>query len=86
MKLSFLVGAAAGYVLGAKAGRERYETIVRVARRFAGSQTVQSTRGVLQAQTASMRQSLKHAVGQALTNSAQRGGGGGGYPDRRAAR
>lgn len=50
MKLSFLVGAAAGYVLGARAGRERYETIVRVARRFAGSQTVQSAAGVLQAQ------------------------------------
>jgi hypothetical protein len=28
----FLLGAAAGYVLGAKAGRERYEQIVRVYR------------------------------------------------------
>jgi tryptophan synthase beta subunit len=50
MKLAFLLGGAVGYVLGAKAGRERYEAIVRVARRFQGSQTVQATAGVLQAQ------------------------------------
>jgi hypothetical protein len=50
MKLSFLLGGAAGYVLGARAGHERYEQIVRVSRKFAGSQTVQSTAGVLQAQ------------------------------------
>ena len=50
MKLSLLVAGAAGYVLGAKAGRERYESIVAMARRFAGSQTVQTTAGVLQAQ------------------------------------
>ncbi len=37
MKLSLLVGAAIGYVLGARAGRERYEAIVRVARKIAGS-------------------------------------------------
>jgi hypothetical protein len=50
MKVSFLVGAAVGYVLGTKAGRERYETIVRVTRKVAGSQTIQSSAGVLQAQ------------------------------------
>ena len=50
MRLSNLVYAAAGYALGARAGRERYEQIVRVARRIAGSQTVQSTAGVVQAQ------------------------------------
>jgi hypothetical protein len=50
MKLTLLLGGAVGYVLGAKAGRERYEAIVRVGRRVAGSQTVQATAGVLQAQ------------------------------------
>jgi hypothetical protein len=50
MRLSFLIGGAVGYVLGARAGRERYEAIVSVARRVAGSQTVQSAAGVLQAQ------------------------------------
>ena len=50
MKISFLLGGAVGYVLGAKAGRERYEAIVRLGRRVAGSQTIQSAAGVLQAQ------------------------------------
>jgi hypothetical protein len=50
LRLSHLVYATAGYVLGARAGRERYDQIVRVARRVAGSQTVQATAGVVQAQ------------------------------------
>jgi hypothetical protein len=50
MALSFLIGGAVGYVLGTKAGRQRYDTIVRLGRKVAGSQTVQSTAGVLQAQ------------------------------------
>jgi hypothetical protein len=52
MKPSFIFGALVGYVLGARAGRERYEDIVAVARRVAGSQTIQATAGVLQAQAA----------------------------------
>ncbi|HJQ00325.1 MAG TPA: hypothetical protein VJ851_01885 [Jatrophihabitans sp.] len=50
MKFSFILGAAIGYVLGSRAGRERYEELVAIGRRVAGSQTVQSTAGVLQAQ------------------------------------
>ena len=50
MKPSFLLGVAVGYVLGARAGRERYEDIVALGRRIAGSQTIQSTAGVVQAQ------------------------------------
>ncbi len=50
MKLSNLVYVGVGYVLGARAGHDRYEQIVRVSRRVAGSQTVQSTAGVVQAQ------------------------------------
>ena len=49
MKLSNLIYAGAGYVLGARAGQARYEQIVRIARRVAGSQTVQSTAGLAQA-------------------------------------
>ena len=55
MKLSFLLGAAIGYVLGARAGRERYESIVKFARQVVGSQTVQSSAGVLQAQVDELR-------------------------------
>jgi hypothetical protein len=50
MKFSFILGAAIGYLLGSRAGRERYEQLVAIGRRIAGSQTVQATAGVLQAQ------------------------------------
>ncbi|MBV9097841.1 MAG: hypothetical protein JO079_07275 [Frankiaceae bacterium] len=49
-KLTFAVGFATGYTLGAKAGRERYEQISRVLHGVAESPTVQSAAGVLQAQ------------------------------------
>jgi hypothetical protein len=52
-KLVFLVGLAIGYVLGAKAGRERYETIASTASRVKSSQTVQSAAGVLREQAGS---------------------------------
>lgn len=66
MKLSFLAGGAVGYVLGSRAGRERYEEIVRIARRVAGSQTVQSTAGVLQAQIDTATAKAKQAVATKL--------------------
>ncbi len=72
MKVSFLVGAAVGYVLGAKAGKERYEQIVRTSRRVAGSQTFQSTRGVVQAQIDQLGHHAKGMVGQALVNSSNK--------------
>lgn len=40
-KLTFLVGVGAGYVLGAKAGEERYRQIMTKAREFAGMPAVQ---------------------------------------------
>lgn len=74
MKLSLLVGGAVGYVLGAKAGRERYETIVAVARRFAGSQTVQTTAGVLQAQVDTVAQRARESFAARLHAAAPTGG------------
>lgn len=62
MKLSNLVFAAAGYTLGARAGRERYEDIVRLARRVAGSQTVQATAGVVQGQVEQLKQHARDVV------------------------
>lgn len=41
MKRGFLVGFGVGYVLGAKAGRQRYEDIRRLWNQFTGSPTVQ---------------------------------------------
>ncbi len=65
MKLLF--GIAVGYVLGARAGRQRYEDIVAAARRIAGSQTVQSTAGVLQAQAAGAAERAMNRVGGRLS-------------------
>jgi hypothetical protein len=45
----FLLGAAAGYVLGAKAGRGRYEQIVRTYRKIADHPLVQGAAGVARA-------------------------------------
>lgn len=63
MKLSNLVYAAVGYTLGARAGRERYEQIVRLGRRVAGSQTVQSTAGVVQGQLDQLAAQARRVVG-----------------------
>jgi hypothetical protein len=49
-RFSFLVGLATGYVLGARAGRERYEQIKQAARTFAENPTVQQAAGAVQAQ------------------------------------
>src|SRR4051794_10117809 len=61
-KATFVIGFAAGYTLGAKAGRERYEQIMRTARGLSESPTVQSAAGVLQAQAISLVDTAKNAV------------------------
>jgi hypothetical protein len=43
-KLTLLTAAAAGYVLGARAGRERYEQIADAARKVAGNPQVQAAK------------------------------------------
>jgi hypothetical protein len=70
MKLSFLIGAGVGYVLGSRAGRERYEAIVAAARRIAGSQTVQTTAGVLQAQVDTVAQRARDSLSARLHGGA----------------
>lgn len=45
----FLVGVAVGYVLGTRAGRERYEQLVRTYHRAADHPAVQGAAGIAQA-------------------------------------
>ena len=71
MKLSFLIGGATGYVLGARAGRERYEAIVRAARRVGGSQTIQSAAGVLQAQVEDLTGRVRELVSAKISGGEQ---------------
>ena len=53
-KLWFLGGLAAGFVLGARAGREKYEEIVATARKVREHPTVQEARGVVQEQASKL--------------------------------
>jgi hypothetical protein len=69
MKIPLLVGAAVGYVLGARAGRERYEQIVRFARKIGGSQTVQASAGVLHAQLDGLASKARSVVADKLPGS-----------------
>jgi hypothetical protein len=46
-KMLFVTGFAVGYVLGARAGRERYEQITAAARTFAKNPQVQQTTSTL---------------------------------------
>lgn len=48
----FVLGAAVGYVLGARAGRERYEQLVRAYHRVADHPAVQSAAGVVRERVA----------------------------------
>jgi hypothetical protein len=65
-KVTFVAGFAIGYVLGSKAGRERYEQIVRAVRRVQASPTVQEATGLVQAQTtrlvATGRDAVRHTM------------------------
>jgi hypothetical protein len=47
--LKFLLGAAVGYVLGAKAGHERYEQLKRTYQRVSDHPAVQGAAGVVRA-------------------------------------
>ena len=48
----FFTGLGIGFVLGARAGRERYEQLRRAARKVADNPAVQQAAGALQAQAA----------------------------------
>lgn len=49
-RLVFMTGLAVGFVLGAKAGRERYEQILKLARKTADSPAVQQAAAALRSQ------------------------------------
>lgn len=73
-KLWFLGGLAAGFVLGARAGREKYEEIVRKARQVKDHPTVQEAAGVVQEQASRLvaegKDKLSHTkVGERLLSS-----------------
>src|SRR3712207_5560269 len=62
-KLSFLVGFGAGYVLGAKAGTERYEQIRRAWEQAKDNPQLQGLAGMAQARADGVLNSAKARVG-----------------------
>ena len=46
---TFLLGVATGYVLGSRAGRERYEQLRRACRQFVDHPMVQGAAGIIRA-------------------------------------
>ena len=68
-KLLFLGGLAAGFVLGARAGREKYEELVRAARKVKENPTVQEAAGVVQEQATRLVAGGKEMVTDKMSNS-----------------
>jgi len=67
-RITFVGGLAIGYVLGAQAGRERYEQLKRLARKATESPAMQQTAGALQAQaTATAKLAKEQATATAKT-------------------
>jgi hypothetical protein len=61
-KLIFITGVGIGYVLGTRAGREKFDQMVAQARKFWESPTVQEAAGVVQAQATKLYDDGKQAV------------------------
>jgi hypothetical protein len=61
-KVTFLAGLVAGFVVGARAGRERYEQLRKLARRTADSPAVQQAAAALQAKAAGLASAATHKV------------------------
>jgi hypothetical protein len=84
-RISFVAGLALGYVLGSKAGRERYEQIRRTAQRMADSPRVQEAAGVFNAQMSKVgevaREKMSNRQMPFMHRHAHDGDAGTGWPD-----
>src|SRR6201992_1193439 len=65
-KLTFLVGFVAGYVVGAAAGRERYEQIKGVSTKVAGNPAVQKATGTVGAKAGELSKTAKDKAADKL--------------------
>ena len=63
-RIVFAAGLAVGFVLGARAGRERYEQIMRLARQAADNPSVQQAAAAAQAQAAEFARTTRERVSE----------------------
>jgi hypothetical protein len=79
-KLSFIIGLGAGYVLGARSGRERYEQIAEKAQQLWRDPRVQEKAGqaqqVMQDKAGQAGQVVKEKVRSATSSNGDDAGGG----------
>jgi hypothetical protein len=61
-KLTFLIGAAAGFVLGSRAGREKYDQLTAATRKVLDHPTVHEATGAVQARATKLYDQGKDAV------------------------
>jgi uncharacterized protein YjbJ (UPF0337 family) len=61
-RVTFLAGLATGYVIGARAGRERYEQMKKLARRAADHPAVQQAAGAAAAQATGLAKTARAKV------------------------
>ncbi len=75
-KTTIIIGAAAGYVLGARAGRERYDEIVEQANKLWGNPKVQETvsgaQDVVKTQAKKQTSAVKEKVGSSEPDTASK--------------
>lgn len=76
-KIMFLGGLAAGFVLGARAGREKYEELVVRGRKVLDHPTVQEAAGVAQAQANRLYSEGKDKINQSKLGEKLHTGNGG---------
>jgi hypothetical protein len=78
-RMAFVAGFATGYVVGTRAGREKYDQMVKFARATAESPAVQQAAGVVQAQATGLAQKvsgqLQEKVPQMAHNAVHSVGG-----------
>jgi hypothetical protein len=72
-KLTLAAGFGAGYVLGAKAGTQRYEQIVAKAREIAGMPAVQNATATVQETAGSLADKAKETVTEKASSSSADG-------------
>jgi len=63
MKFSFVVGLGVGYVLGSRAGRQRYEQLARSWRQIRENPAVQEAAGLVQARAENAVGAVKSRIG-----------------------
>jgi hypothetical protein len=70
-RVTFVAGFAAGYVLGARAGRERYEQLRRLSQRAAESPAVQKAVGTVGSKATELGRTAKDKASEKMPGFAQ---------------